>query len=88
MRIYKIQIILGDHHKQFDAYGRESLSFEDTVNRNRFIQSTITEEMEILGFDYAGNDDKQVRYRVHDVFPVACFQKVYDPATYKKLLTP
>ncbi len=79
----KIQIILGDHHKQFEESGRESLSFEDTVNRNRFIQSTITEEMEILGFDYAGNDDKQVRYRVHDVFPVACFQKVYDPSAYK-----
>ena len=82
----KIQIILGDHHKQFDAFGRESLSFEDTVNRNRFIQSTITEEIEILGFDYAEIDDKQVRYRVHEVFSVACFQKVYDSSVYKKII--
>jgi len=81
----KIQIVLGDHHKQFNLSGHEPSDFEDIVNMHRFIQSISVDEKIILGFDYDQMDDTQLQYQVNDTFTVKCFQKIYDQTVYGSL---
>ncbi len=79
----KIQLVLGDHFKQLKAGEKDTSSFEDAINKTRFIQSRLFSEKAILGFDHEDYEDR-VTYKVNPglnnagVEPYA-FTKIYTP---------
>ena len=76
----KIQIVLGDHYKQFGR-NNDTKAWDDTVNTYRFIQSCSIQEKAIIGFDHEDIEDEQVTYRVNSTFDHKSYQKIYDSST-------
>ena len=63
----KIQLVLGDHYKQLKNGEKDTTSFEDDVNRTRFIQSktcSVQACLSTTGFDHEDYEDR-VTYRVN-----------------------
>ena len=60
----KIQLVLDDHYKQLKGGEKDTASFEDDVNKARFIQSRLFSENAVLGFDHEDYEDR-VTYRVN-----------------------
>lgn len=82
----KIQIVLGDQYRQFDKTGNESKAFDTALNQNRFIQSKVIDENDIIGFSYEDIEEQEIQYRINTYFSIECYQKVYDSSIYKKIL--
>jgi len=78
----KIQIVLGDHYRQFNGHTYEVEEFDTEINENRFIQSRKIDEKKVIGFDHDDIEDNQTEYKVSNNFPVECYQKVYDKSVY------
>lgn len=60
----KIQLVLGDHVKQVKENDKDVISFEDDINKTRFIQSRLFSEKAVLGFDHEDYEDR-VTYRIN-----------------------
>jgi 5-methylcytosine-specific restriction protein B len=63
----KIQLVLGDHYKQLKGGEKDTASFEDTINKTRFIQSktcSVQACLNTTGFDHEDYEDR-VTYRVN-----------------------
>ncbi len=71
----KIQIVLGDHYKQLKKE-KEETDFESEVNQNRFVQSRVVLETEVLGFNHEDIEDSQVEYRVNEIFTAGAYRKI------------
>lgn len=86
----KIQIVLGDHIRQFnDKGGKESMVFDDEINNYRIIQSVVFEEKKVLGFDHEDYEDL-LTYRVNQKLATGkispyVFKKIYNKDTYKEI---
>lgn len=78
----KIQIVLGDHHKQFKNNSIDCKTFDDTINTHRFIQSRIIDERSIIGFSNNDIDDSDIQYRINENLSIKCYKKVYDSSVY------
>jgi len=81
---------LGDHYRQFkDKNGKELSNDEkviDTgINENRFIQSCMIDEKNVIGFIHDDIEDNQIKYKVNTEISVECYQKVYDSTIYVNL---
>lgn len=72
----KIQIVLGDHYKQFRKKQDEK-SFDDDMNKTRFIQSCAIDEKSVLGFNHDDIEGKQVHYRINETFLKESYLKIY-----------
>jgi 5-methylcytosine-specific restriction protein B len=78
----KIQLVLGDHIKQITGSDKDSLNFDDELNKKRFVQSRLFKEKDILGFDHENYEDR-ITYRINpdlnnaDINPEA-FIKIYN----------
>ncbi len=77
----KIQMVLGDHYKQLNGGEKDTASFEDNINRTRFIQSRNFSEKAVLGFDHENYEDR-VTYRINPELngcsiDVEAFIKIY-----------
>jgi len=77
----KIQLVLGDHYKQLKNGEKDTSSFDDEINRTRFIQSRLFSEKTVLGFDHEDYEDR-VTYRVNPELNGCCidaeaFIKIY-----------
>lgn len=82
----KIQIVLGDYHKQFSSSSRESINLGEIINQHRFIQSRVVDEKSVLGFTSEYSDEGETQYKVSENFTLECFKKVYDSSIYKTIL--
>jgi len=86
----KIQIVLGDQIRQFnDKGGKESVAFDDEINKYRFIQNIIFEEKKVLGFDHEDYEDL-LTYIVNPELETGTispyvFKKIYDKGIYKEI---
>jgi len=93
----KIQMVLGDHIKQFKKLSEKDNWDEAKLNKfYRFIQSNTkldeknqTMEVQILGFDHDDIDDVKVQYRVNNLENIdpLTFEKIYNSIAYKKIAT-
>lgn len=77
----KIQLVLGDHYKQLKAGEKDTSSFDDEINKTRFIQSRLFSEKAVLGFDHEDYEDR-VTYSVNPELNGCCidaeaFIKIY-----------
>lgn len=81
----KIQIVLGDHHKQFDKGRDEAKAWDEEINTKRFIQSVKLKEEDILGFDHDDIEDEQAGFRVSDNFDEMAYLKIYDKTKYQRV---
>jgi len=74
----KIQIVLGDHPKQF----KEKLNIENIkkyqtkIQEYQFIQSEIKKDKDILGFDYE-DANEFIEYKINPEFKVKTYTKIY-----------
>ncbi len=82
----KIQIVLGDHFKQFDKNKTEESEkdFLTEVNKTRFIQSEKANEKSILGFDHDDYEDS-TSFKINPELSkyeiaIEAFIKIYNPA--------
>lgn len=86
----KIQIVLGDHHRQFkdgtNEIKADAKEFTDDLNKHRFIQSRKVEEKIVLGFDHEDIENEQTDYRVNpNPFSKETYTKIYGlPINLKK----
>jgi len=60
----KIQLVIGDHYKQLKGGEKDTTSFEDDINKTRFIQSRLFSEKSVLGFDHENYEDR-VTYSIN-----------------------
>ncbi|MDA3938396.1 MAG: EVE domain-containing protein [Spirochaetia bacterium] len=81
----KIQIILGDHYKQFSNDSADSTDFDSGINKYRFIQSRSVNEVTVLGFNHDEIDDNQTEYKIGVDFDIFCYQKIYKKAVYQEI---
>jgi 5-methylcytosine-specific restriction protein B len=79
----KIQLVLGDHIKQIKAKDNEkdTLDFDDDINKKRFIQSKLFSERSVLGYNQ-GNYEDRVTYRINPALNLCniesdAFAKIY-----------
>ena len=89
----KIQIVLGDHYKQFKK--DKDKGFEKELNKPtdkkeslqnyRFIQSWVETESETIGFNHDDIEDDKTFYRVNPSFKTEAYQKIYGSEIYEKL---
>lgn len=86
----KIQIVLGDHIRQFnDKKGKKSVVFDDEINNNRLIQSVVFKEKKIIGFDHEDYEDL-LTYKINPEVETGkispdVFKKIYDKDIYKEI---
>ncbi len=86
----KIQIVLGDHIKQFhNGIREENLNLDDDFNKYRLIQSAVFKEHDIIGFDHEDYEDL-LAYRVNPKLETGTldslvFKKIYDNNVYKEI---
>jgi hypothetical protein len=86
----KIQIVLGDHIRQFnDKRGKDSVQFADEINKYRIIQSVVFEEKKVLGFDHEDYEDL-FTYRINQELATGkispcVFKKIYNKDIYKEI---
>jgi 5-methylcytosine-specific restriction protein B len=73
----KIQIVLGDHHKQL-GQSKDADSFDDEINKLRFVQSERKKEQNIIGFDHDDIENEQVGYQIRDTFKKKAYKKIYE----------
>jgi len=73
----KIQIVLGDHYRQLKET-KDANSFDDEVNKLRFVQSERKQEKNIIGFDHDDIENEQVGYRIRDTFKKKAYKKIYE----------
>jgi 5-methylcytosine-specific restriction protein B len=73
----KIQIVLGDHHKQL-GQSKDADSFDDEINKLRFVQSERKLEKNVIGFDHDDIENEQVGYRIRDTFKKTAYKKIYE----------
>ncbi|MBI9031215.1 AAA family ATPase [bacterium] len=92
----KIQMVLGDHLKQFENFGKADKSKwneEHLDKKYRFVPSFTnlegnkTMEMQVLGFDHEDIDDTKVCYKLNNLEDISAlvFTKIYDEETYDKI---
>ncbi len=73
----KIQIVLGNHHKQLGLNG-DCKKWDDEKNKTRFIQSIQIEEDKVIGFDHNDIENEKTLYRVNQKeFTEVFFKKIY-----------
>ena len=82
----KVQIVLGDHYRQITESKTESTSFNDSINKNRFIQSREVMELSVLGFNHDDIDEQQIDYRVNPCLDINGKFVGFPVAAYKKLV--
>jgi 5-methylcytosine-specific restriction protein B len=73
----KIQIVLGDHYKQL-GQSKDADSFEDEINKLRFVQSERKREKNVLGFNHEDIEDEQVGYQIRNTFKKKTYKKIYE----------
>jgi len=73
----KIQIVLGDHYKQL-GQSKDADSFEDELNKLRFVQSERKREKNVLGFNHEDIEDEQVGYQIRNTFKKKTYKKIYE----------
>jgi len=69
----KIQIVLGDHPKQFED---KNIKDEKLIEKYQFIQSKKKSNKEILGFDYEEKEEF-IEYSINPEFKVESYIKIY-----------
>lgn len=77
----KIQLVLWDHIRQLTGSDKDSIDFDDEVNKKRFIQSRLFKEKDVLGFDHENYEDR-ITYRINPELnehriDVTAFIKIY-----------
>lgn len=81
----KIQIVLGDHIKQYKKEEKdECKEWDDEINKTRFIQSKISVETDVIGFNHNDFENSTV-YRINpklieNDMPEESFRKISEPA--------
>jgi len=82
----KIQMVLGDHHRQFGLLGGDSVDIDSGINNHRFVQSRIVTARRVLGFEPSGVFEDRMTYRVSEAFSMECYRKIYRNETYTEIL--
>ncbi len=68
----KIQIVLGDHYKQFEK------KIKLTERKEyQFIQSEKLKEVDILGFDHPDIENDSIEYKISTTFEKEAYIKIY-----------
>ncbi len=78
----KIQIVLGDHYRQFEDVKKEPKEFTHSINTHRFIQSCKSDQKSVLGFVHDDLDEEQTDYKISESFSAECYKKIYESETY------